>query len=66
MANPESSPRKGPQSLKALAMLLGLQKQLMETCSQWEVGQGAHTALGSPALKVSVTRLLGENLPQGN
>lgn len=64
MVNPQNSPnpRIGPQSFRDLSMLLGIKEQLMETCSQWEVWQGAHTALGSPALKMSVIQLSEENL----
>lgn len=60
MVNPQNSPNpgKGPQSLRDLSMLLGIK-------DQWEGWQGAHTALGSPALKMSVIQLSEENLLKG-
>lgn len=55
---PHGEPRKEPQSLRDLSMLLGIKEQ-------WEVWQGAHTALCSPTLKMSVIQLSEENLLKG-
>lgn len=57
----EQPPGKGPSSLRGLPTLLGFNEHLMDTCPQWEAGQGTHTALGSsPALKMYMTNLSGE------